>query len=301
MKHKFPWLHKVKNENTLMFKMTGDLASIQVGNLILNNVDSIILVSFLGPVMVSIYSSYIFITRYLNEISAKIELSVVNSFGNIYAKGDNLKVYSLFKELLVIFIALVFSFGITFSLGIRSFVNLWIGKSNYILEYNTIILFTLISMLYIISLPLLSLINSKGLFKDNKYIIFISAISNIVISIILVNIYGLNGLLIGTVIAFLVNVILKIRIIENKILNNIKHNSLYVTYLIIIILLVFILYLIKPIELILFNNLSNIIMTIIVLLLIFIFLTIIIFSILCIFSNNANTLYKRIRDLVKRK
>ena len=156
-------------------------------------------------------------------------------------------------------------------------------------------------MLYIISLPLLSLINSKGLFKDNKYIIFISAISNIVISIILVNIYGLNGLLIGTVIAFLVNVILKIRIIENKILNNIKHNSLYVTYLIIIILLVFILYLIKPIELILFNNLSNIIMTIIVLLLIFILLTIIIFSILCIFSNNANTLYKRIRDLVKRK
>ena len=156
-------------------------------------------------------------------------------------------------------------------------------------------------MLYIISLPLLSLINSKGLFKDNKYIIFISAISNIVISIILVNIYGLNGLLIGTVIAFSVNVILKIRIIENKILNNIKHNSLYVTYLIIIILLVFILYLIKPIELILFNKLSNIIMTIIVLMLIFIFLTIIIFSILCIFSNNANTLYKRIRDLVKRK
>ena len=138
-------------------------------------------------------------------------------------------------------------------------------------------------------------------FEDNKYIIFISAISNIVISIILVNIYGLNGLLIGTVIAFLVNVIFNIRIIENKILNNIKHNSLYVTYLIIIILLVFILYLIKPIELILFNNLSNIIMTIIVLMLIFIFLTIIIFSILCIFSNNANTLYKRIRDLVKKK
>lgn len=301
MKHKFPWLHKVKNENTLMFKMTSDLAGIQIGNLILNNVDSIILVSFLGPIMVSIYSSYIFITRYLNEISAKIELSVVNSFGNIYAKGDNLKVYSLFKELLIIFIVLVFSFGITFSLGIRSFINLWIGKSDYILSYNSVILFSLISMLYIISLPLLSLINSKGLFKDNKYIIFTCAITNIIISIILVNIYGLNGLLIGTVIAFLFNVILKIRVIENKVLNNIKHTSLYFTYLIIFVLLVSILYLIKPIELILFNNLNNIIITIIVLIFIFIFLAIIIFSILCIFSNNANTLYKRIRDLIKRK
>ena len=199
------------------------------------------------------------------------------------------------------FIVLVFSFGITFSLGIRSFINLWIGKSDYILSYNSVILFSLISMLYIISLPLLSLINSKGLFKDNKYIIFTCAITNIIISIILVNIYGLNGLLIGTIIAFLINVILKIRVIENKVLNNIKHTSLYFTYLIIFILLVSILYLIKPIELILFNNLNNIIITIIVLIFIFIFLAIIIFSILCIFSNNANTLYKRIRDLIKRK
>lgn len=301
MKHKFPWLHKVKNENTKMFSMTKDLASIQIGNLILNNVDSIILVSFLGPVMVSIYSSYLFITRYLNEICAKIELAVVNSFGNIFAKGDNDKVYPLFKELLIIFIILVFSIGITFSLGIRSFINLWIGKENYILEYNTVILFSLISLLYILSLPLLSLINSKGLFKDNKNIIFISAITNIVISIILINIYGLNGLLLGTVIAFLVNVILKIRVIENKVLNNIKHNNLYFIYFIIITLLISILYFIKPIELMLFYRLNNIFSIILVLGIMFISLILIVFGILCLFSNSANVLYKRIKDIIKRK
>lgn len=301
MKHKFPWLHKVKNENTKMFSMTKDLASIQIGNLILNNVDSIILVSFLGPVMVSIYSSYVFITRYLNEICAKIELAVVNSFGNIFAKGDNDKVYPLFKELLIIFIILVFSIGITFSLGIRSFINLWIGKENYILEYNTVILFSLISLLYILSLPLLSLINSKGLFKDNKNIIFISAITNIVISIILINIYGLNGLLLGTVIAFLVNVILKIRVIENKVLNNIKHNNLYFIYFIIITLLISILYFIKPIELMLFYRLNNIFSIILVLGIMFISLILIVFGILCLFSNSANILYKRIKDIIKRK
>lgn len=301
MKHKFPWLHKVKNENTKMFSMTKDLASIQIGNLILNNVDSIILVSFLGPVMVSIYSSYLFITRYLNEICAKIELAVVNSFGNIFAKGDNDKVYPLFKELLIIFIILVFSIGITFSLGIRSFINLWIGKENYILEYNTVILFSLISLLYILSLPLLSLINSKGLFKDNKNIIFISAITNIVISIILINIYGLNGLLLGTVIAFLVNVILKIRVIENKVLNNIKHNNLYFIYFIIITLLISILYFIKPIELMLFYRLNNIFSIILVLGIMFISLILIVFGILCLFSNSANVLYKRIKDVIKRK
>lgn len=301
MRYKFPWLHKVKNEDTKMFSMTKDLASIQVGNLILNNVDSIILVSFLGPTMVSIYSSYVFITRYLNEICAKIELSVVNSFGNIFANGDSDKVYPLFKELLIIFIVLVFSIGITFCLGIRSFINLWIGKENYILEYNTVILFSLISMLYILSLPLLSLINSKGLFKDNKNIIFTSAITNIVISIILINIYGLNGLLFGTVIAFLVNVILKIRVIEKKVLNNIKHSNLYYIYFSIIVLLIGVLYFIKPIELILFSKLNNIFSIIFVLGILFISLILIIFGILCLFSNSANVLFKRIRDIIKKK
>ena len=80
MKKKFPWLHIVKREDTSMFSMTYDLAGAQIGNLVLNNVDLIILFVMLGPVSVSIYSSYIFITRYLLEISSKIELAVVNSF-----------------------------------------------------------------------------------------------------------------------------------------------------------------------------------------------------------------------------
>ena len=273
-----------------MFKMTKDLAGIQIGRIILNNTDSIILMAFLGPVSVSIYTSYMFVTRFLNEISTKIELAVVNSFGNVFANKENDKVYPLFKELLIIFIILVFSIGITFSLGIRSFINLWIGKENYILEYNTVILFSLISLLYILSLPLLSLINSKGLFKDNKNIIFISAITNIVISIILINIYGLNGLLLGTIIAFLVNVILKIRVIENKVLNNIKHNNLYFIYFIIITLLISILYFIKPIELMLFYRLNNIFSIILVLGIMFISLILIVFGILLFIFSISNAL-----------
>ena len=57
-------------------------------NLVLNNVDSIILFAMLAPISVSIYTTYVFITRYLNEVSTKVELSVVNSFGNVFANNE---------------------------------------------------------------------------------------------------------------------------------------------------------------------------------------------------------------------
>ena len=296
MKHKFPWLKKVKNANVKMFNMTKDLASIQISNLILNNVDLIIIMKFLGPVYVSIYSSYIFITRYLNEISNKIELSVVNSFGNLFASTDKKEIYPLYKQLLVLFTILSFSMIITFTLGIRPFINLWIGKDNYILSYYTVILFSLSSFFYIISLPLLSLINSNGLFKDNKIIINICMFTNIILSLILVNYFSLNGLLIATSISFLINIILKLIIVNKKVLNN----NIYIPYIFIIISMLLILFIIKPIEYIFYSYISNIITLIIILIILFISLVLFIFGLLSLINNDSRNLYIRIVNLIKK-
>ena len=301
MRKKFPWLHKVKREDTSMFKMTSDLAGVQIGNIILNNVDYVIIMTVLGPVSVSIYSSYIFVTRYLNEISTKIELSVVNSFGDVFAKEENKKVYPLFKELLVLFIILSFSMAITFILGIRGFINLWIGKENYLLSYFTITLFMMVSFLFIISLPLLALINAHGYFKDNKNNIFLCAIVNIISSLILVKFYNLNGLLIGTVIAFLLNIVLKIRVVEKKIFDKIKHKNTIIQYSLIILLFIFICLILKPIEELIYSSMPNMIITIVMLLIIFISLLSLLFGLLSIFSISGRNLLERIINLLKRK
>lgn len=299
MKKKFPWLHKVKKEDTSMFKMTSDLAGAQIGNLVLNNVDSIILFTMLGPISVSIYTSYVFITRYLNEISTKVELSVVNSFGDVFAKGENKKIYPLFKELLVLFIILSFSICITFTLGIRGFINLWIGKENYLVEYLTVTLFSTILFLRIIMLPLLAVINAHGYFKDNRNHIFISAITNIVISLLLVKPYGLDGLLIGTLIAFILNIILKINTVEKKVLKNVKHRKLIINYSVIIISFIIICFLLKPFEESLQLVMTSLPITIILLGGIFLSLLLFLFGIFCTTNDSARDLFERGKRLLK--
>lgn len=300
MNKKYPWLREVKRENTKMFKMTKDLAGIQIGRIILNNTDSIILMAFLGPVSVSIYTSYMFVTRFLNEISTKIELAVVNSFGNVFANKENDKVYPLFKELLILFIVISFSMTITFILGIRGFINLWIGKENYLLNYHTVVLFGICSFLYCIGLPLLSLVNAHGYFKDNKKHTFICAFVNIIMSLVLVKFYKLDGLLIGTSLAYLLNIIMKIGLVNKKIFKGIN-SRIYLYYGLIILSLVGICLFIKNIEVVLFGVMTSIPIVVVILFVIFISLMLFIFGIFNTFSKSSRDLYDRGKLLLKTK
>jgi len=280
--------------------MTKDLAWLQVGYVVLNNVDAVLLGTFVGPVMVSIYTSYNFILRFLNEISSRVELSAVYSFGNVFAKEEDDKIYPLFKEFLVLFLLLGFSLSITFMLGIRSFVNVWIGKENYILSYLSVVLFTLTLFLNIIYYPLLALINSNGLFKDNKKHIFICASINAILSLTLVIPFKIEGILFATCLSFVVNIFLKTKLVSNKILK-IKHQSLLNKYIIIIsVFVIFSILLYKVEELILSLNLG--LMTCIITLgIIFILIAIIALIVLYLISKDTKKLIKRLKFIIRKK
>ena len=217
VKKKYPDLHEIARKDTSMVKMTKDLAWSQIGYLVLNNVDALLLMAFNGPIMVSIYTTYNYILRFLGEVASRVEISSVYSFGNVFAKKEDKLVKPLYREFLMLFVLIAFSMCLTFMIGIRGFVSLWVGKDNYILSYLTIFLFTTTLFLNILYNPLVALINADGLFKDNKRHIFTCAVINVVLSIILIQFIGINGILLGTAIAFLANIFLKSRTVTLKI------------------------------------------------------------------------------------
>lgn len=297
---KYRWLKEIADKDTSMTKMVKDLAWLQIGYVVLNNVDAVLLGVFVGPVMVSIYTSYNFILRYLNEISSRVEMSAVYSFGNVFAKKEDNRIKSLYNEFFVLFVIIAFSLSITFMFGIRSFVNIWIGKENYILSYFTIILFTLTLFSNIIYYPLLALINADGLFKDNKKHIFICASINVILSIILVVPFKINGILIATVIAFVVNIFLKTKLVSNKILK-IKHFDLLKKYILVLCIFIVVAIIGTKIEFYLYSLSLNLFTCI--LLLGFIFALVLTITTLIMYFVNDNTkeLLKRLNLLLKRK
>lgn len=301
VKKKYPELHEIARKDTSMVKMTKDLAWTQLGYLILNNVDALLLMGFNGPVMVSIYTTYNYILRFLTEIASRVELSSVYSFGNVFAKKEEKRVYPLFKEYMMMFILIAFSMCLTFMIGIRGFVSVWVGKENYILDYITIVLFTSTSFLNILYFPLVALINADGLFKDNKKHIFICASVNLILSIILINYLGINGILLGTGVAFLVNIALKSNLISKKITKEIKLSNILKYYIITIILFIVLSVALKPVENYFLLTAGSFITTILKLGIIFIIITLLTSIILYVVSNDAKNLFRRLLNLIKRK
>jgi len=301
VKKKYPDLHEIARKDTSMVKMTKDLAWTQVGYLVLNNIDALLLMGVSGPVMVSIYTSYNFILRFLNEVASRVELSTVYSFGNVFAKKEEDRVYPLFKEFLILFILIAFSMSITFMIGIRGFVNVWVSKENYLLSYLTIVLFTSTLFLNILYYPLVAIINADGLFKDNKKHIFICASTNLILSIILINYLGIDGVLLGTVIAFLVNILLKTNLISKKVLKDIKQISILKYYIITIGLFIVSAVILTPIESYFLSTSTGFITTILKLGLTFILVTGLTSIVLYMTSPDARSLFKRAINLIKRK
>lgn len=301
VKRKYPYLHEIARKDTSMVKMTKDLAWTQVGYLVLNNVDALLLMGFSGPVMVSIYTTYNYILRFLNEIASRVELSSVYSFGNVFAKKEDNRVYPLFKEFLMLFILISFSMCFTFLIGIRGFVSIWVGKDNYILSYLTIVLFTATLFMNILYYPLVALINADGLFKDNKRHIFICASINLILSIILINFLGINGVLIGTTIAFVVNILLKCNLVSKKILDNVKLFSILKYYIIAILLFTILSVLLAPLESYFLSISASFIGTVLKLGIVFVIVILITSLVLYSTSNDARSLFKRIANILKRK
>lgn len=301
VKRKYPDLHEIARKDTSMVKMTKDLAWTQVGYLVLNNIDALLLMAFNGPVMVSIYTTYNYILRFLGEVASRVELSTVYSFGNVFAKKEDDRVHPLYKEFLMLFILIAFSMCITFLIGIRGFVSVWVGKDNYILNYLTIFLFTTTLFLNILYYPLVALINADGLFKDNKKHIFICAIINLVLSIALIKFYSINGILLGTTLAFLTNIFLKTRTVTVKVF---KDKTLFNTlkdYFIVIIVYITLSLLFIPVEHYFLNTSTGVATTVLKLGFVFMLVIGLTSSILYLISSDARNLFRRILTIIKRK
>ena len=244
----YPWLTKTKKVDTSAASMTKDLIWHQLGFVAANNIDSIIIMSFMGPVMVSIYATYNYIFRFLTEMSSKANAAFIHSFGNVFAKHEEEKSYRMFGEYFVLYTLLAFAIGLTFHLGIRSFIQVWIGQDKYLLSYIVVAFFSLSLFLNIIYYPLTSMISANGLYHESRSYVMASAVINLILSIILVQFMGLVGVLLATCIAFTITIYLRSNLINKKVFIKWKQHHIFKRFLFAILIFIILLVVTYPLE-----------------------------------------------------
>lgn len=197
-----------KEDNDLL-RNRWDGFAINIAYFIHNSTDITILTFLKDLSIVSVYSVYALVTSGIRSLINSITVGINPVLGQAYARGNLEEINNkmdMYEYIIFMLVFIIFSVG---ALLITPFVMLYtngIKDANYfqpLLGY----LMLIAEALYLLKFPHLNLAYVANKFKEITKPAFIEAFINIVLSLILVFIYGINGILIATIIAMIYRMI----------------------------------------------------------------------------------------------
>lgn len=190
--------------------------------IILQSTDTILLTFFCSLSMVSVYSVYNMVISGINSLITAVIINSSTLLGNLYKKEEYEEFNNMFFKLSSVTHCLItVVFGAACVL-IVPFVNVYtngVVDAEYYQPLFAMII-VLANFMYCLRLPYTSLIQATGHFKETQRIFVISALLNFFSSLLLINMFGLVGVAIGTIIAMFFQTISLAKYCEKKILVN---------------------------------------------------------------------------------
>lgn len=168
--------------------------------IIINNTDPIALSIFFNLKVVGIYSNYIFILNGVDAIFNGIISSLTPSIGDLLVEKSPKKNYEVFKKIrLVNLLITIFTASMILCLS-QDFISIWVGKEYLFSKY---ILLTLTILFYknFMKYTFKVFKHGAGIWVEDRFVPVVVAVSNIVLTLILLKIFGVVGVFFGTILS----------------------------------------------------------------------------------------------------
>lgn len=239
----FPLGKVDKSYLTSIFTKTKKVAIHKFGDIALISVDTILIVCFLGYKTLSIYSNYIYLVTAINTTLDVISMSLLASVGNLLV-GNNRK-YRLFYKLSVVNAIIIGFISVKLFIIHQFFITIWLGEENLFESIFTVLLFSI----YLFSTKIRSVLilyrDALGIWDKDFYKPIVGVFSNLILSLIFVNYFGVNGVLISSIIVLIVIYLPWEIIIVHKYIFSKKFIRLYTINIVIIVTLVILVFIIN--------------------------------------------------------
>ena len=176
-----------------------------VAAVVLDGTDSVVLTVMAGMSDVSIYSAYNMVVLGVKQLFMSMTNGVQALMGELLAKKEDKELNTLFQwTLWGIHTGAVFVFGCTAVL-VTSFVQVYtfgVSDANYVQPLFGLLL-TIAHAGHCLRLPYNLVILAGGHYKQTQSNYIVAAVTNIVVSVIMVGQFGLIGVAIGTLAAMM--------------------------------------------------------------------------------------------------
>lgn len=176
----------------------------KIGSAVVYSTDNILISSFFGVVILGAYSNYYLIISSLISVFTLFSNALLASVGNLIASSDSEYVYDKYKLISFMFAYLSAFCTICLVSLFQPFIKLWTGGGEYLLEMSTVIIICVSFYLMRMRTAISIFKDSAGLYWQNRWQPIIESIVNLVTSIILAKLMGINGIFIGTIISTVV-------------------------------------------------------------------------------------------------
>lgn len=173
----------------------------RINTVVLKMADNIVISAFLGLVVLANYNNYFIIMTGIMGFVDVIKNSIRPGMGNSVVVHDMEKNYRDLKFLQFLFFIILSFCGSCFLCMYQPFIKCWLGEE-YLLPFSTVIFLVLYFYAFYFCGPVNLYKDANGFWTQDSYRPMIEAPFNLVLNIILVNLIGLNGVLISTIITF---------------------------------------------------------------------------------------------------
>lgn len=216
-----------KEEVKELFKDCGALFVYKINSTVLKATDNMVLGAFAGMVIVGLYSNYLLFFSTIKSLLRKLYSAVKASTGNLFAIEGVETQYHFFETMNFLTIIFYGTAAVGIAVCADELITTWIG-SEYLIAKPFAFLVGIEILTTGLKQNLGQIRTVTGVFRQAWKRPILSAIINLVSSIILVKFIGIHGVIIGTILAdILTNLLIDPKVIHVYSFNNYKPVSRY--------------------------------------------------------------------------
>jgi O-antigen/teichoic acid export membrane protein len=164
--------------------------------------DGIIISAFIGITFLGLYSNYLLIIASVTSLLSLLLNSTQSSIGNFITMSNKEQSYSLFKKMNFAWVWIVGFCAIALVSLFQPFVATAFGDK-YLLDFKVAFIVSVNFFLYYSNYMVGTFMSAYGLFWEKRYLYLFEVVINLTASLVLVQFFGIYGVVSGTIISTL--------------------------------------------------------------------------------------------------
>lgn len=165
-----------------------------------NSIDTMLISAFINTPTVAIVGNYTLVKNHIAKLLLQFFIAVIPSVGNLAVEKSATAQKNVFSRLFYISFLMVNFCSVSMYVLFTPFIKLWLGEE-YLLGQPVAFVIAFDFFLYILLQAIASFRTANGLFVKGQYRPLFTAIVNVIFSVVLIQMYGVFGTILATVLA----------------------------------------------------------------------------------------------------